>query len=143
MNPETTPVIPRTESAPVVPDVERQYGNQEKSFEQYGGQSIEQGKQLPATPALPVVDAASLAQPIPQEPTSPQTTQQTSDDAIMAGVPSIAGDDDLIEKEWVDKLKSLIALTEGNPHERARVIAQLQADYLKKRYNKTLGQSNE
>lgn len=142
MNPETTPVIPRTESAPAAPDVERQYGNQEKSFEQYGTQSIEQGKQPPATPALPVVDAVSLAQPIPQDPTSPQTTQ-TDDDVVMAGVPSIAGDDDLIEKEWVDKLKSLIALTEGNPHERARVIAQLQADYLKKRYNKTLGQSNE
>jgi len=31
MNPETTPVIPRTESAPVAPDVERQYGNQEKN----------------------------------------------------------------------------------------------------------------
>ena len=45
MNPETTPVIPRTESAPVAPDVERQYDNQEKSFEQYGAQSIEQGKQ--------------------------------------------------------------------------------------------------
>ena len=142
MNPETTPVIPRTESAPVAPDVERQYDNQEKSFEQYGAQSIEQGKQLPATPALPVVDIANLAQPTPQDPASVQTPQ-TDDDAVMAGVPSIAGDDDLIEKEWVDKLKSLIALTEGNPHERSRVIAQLQADYLKKRYNKTLGQSNE
>ncbi len=142
MNPETTPVIPRTESAPVVPDVERQYGNQEKSFEQYGAQSVEQGKQPPATPVLPVVDIASLAQPAPQDPASVQTPQ-TDNDVVMAGVPSIAGDDDLIEKEWVDKLKSLIALTEGNPHERARVIAQLQADYLKKRYNKTLGQSNE
>jgi hypothetical protein cdiviTM7_01500 len=142
MNPETTPVIPRTESAPVVPDVERQYGNQEKSFEQYGAQSVEQGKQPPATPVLPVVDIASLAQPAPQDPASVQTPQ-TDNDVVMAGVPSIAGDDDLIEKEWVDKLKSLIALTEGNPHERARVIAQLQADYLKKRYNKTLGQSDE
>ena len=142
MNPETTPVIPRTESAPVVPDVERQYGNQEKSFEQYGTQSVEQGKQPPATPVLPAVDIASLAQPASQDPASVQTPQ-TDNDVVMAGVPSIAGDDDLIEKEWVDKLKSLIALTEGNPHERARVIAQLQADYLKKRYNKTLGQSNE
>lgn len=142
MNPETTPVIPRTESAPVVPDVERQYGNQEKSFEQYGAQSVEQGEQPPATPVLPVVDIASLAQPASQDPASVQTPQ-TDNDVVMAGVPSIAGDDDLIEKEWVDKLKSLIALTEGNPHERARVIAQLQADYLKKRYNKTLGQSNE
>ena len=142
MKPETTPVIPRTESAPVVPDVERQYGNQEKSFEQYGAQSVEQGEQPPATPVLPVVDIASLAQPAPQDPASVQTPQ-TDNDVVMAGVPSIAGDDDLIEKEWVDKLKSLIALTEGNPHERARVIAQLQADYLKKRYNKTLGQSNE
>ena len=35
------------------------------------------------------------------------------------------------------------ALTKDNPYERNRVIAQLQADYLKKRYNKTLGQNDD
>ena len=39
--------------------------------------------------------------------------------------------------------KKIIALTKDNPYERNRVIAQLQADYLKKRYNKTLGQNDD
>ena len=58
-------------------------------------------------------------------------------------MPLLAADEDLIEKEWVDKLKSIISLTKDDPYERARVIAQLQADYLKKRYNRTLGQAEE
>ena len=49
--------------------------------------------------------------------------------------------EDLIEKEWVEKLKKIITLTRDDPYERSRVIAQLQADYLKKRYNKVLGQN--
>ena len=46
------------------------------------------------------------------------------------------------EKEWVDKLKKIIILTKDDPYERSRVITQLQIDYLKKRYNKTLGQDD-
>lgn len=74
-------------------------------------------------------------------PSSTQTPgpQAVSDD----DVPVIAGDDDLIEKEWVDKAKKIIALTRGNPYEQAKAIAALQADYLKKRYNRVLGGADQ
>lgn len=87
--------------------------------------------QMPAT-VLPTV-------PLPATPAvqAPVSTTTSTDDT-----PLIAGDDDLIEKEWVDKLKRIITLTKDDPYERARVIAQLQADYLKKRYNREMGQSN-
>ena len=87
--------------------------------------------QMPAT-VLPTVPLP--ATPAVQVPVS--TTTSTDD------TPLIASDDDLIEKEWVDKLKRIITLTKDDPYERARVIAQLQADYLKKRYNREMGQSN-
>ena len=87
--------------------------------------------QMPAT-VLPTV-------PLPATPAvqAPVSTTTSTDDT-----PLIASDDDLIEKEWVDKLKRIITLTKDDPYERARVIAQLQADYLKKRYNREMGQSN-
>ena len=81
--------------------------------------------------ALPTIPA-----PAPPAVQAPASTTSTDD------TPLIAGDDDLIEKEWVDKLKRIITLTKDDPYERARVIAQLQADYLKKRYNREMGQSN-
>lgn len=77
----------------------------------------------------------AMPEPVVVEDTTTPTTSNTS--------PTIASDDDLIEKEWVDKLKRIIALTKDDPYERNRVIAQFQADYLKKRYNKTLGQPED
>lgn len=136
MNPETTPIAQRAESIPPVPGVaEYQPNSPETGFDQYAVSPprAEQAPAAPVVPALPTVAATPQPSPV----------RADNSDAVVAGAPSIAGDDDLIEKEWVDKLKSLITLTEGNPHEKARVIAQLQADYLKKRYNKTLGQSHE
>ena len=52
--------------------------------------------------------------------------------------PSIAADDDLIEKEWVEKAKKVIAETKHDPHLQEQEVSKLQADYLKKRYNKSV-----
>ena len=53
--------------------------------------------------------------------------------------PSIANDDDLIEKEWVDKAKKVIAETKDDPYRREQEVNRLQADYLAKRYGRQLG----
>ena len=75
---------------------------------------------------------------MPQADDAQKTATVASDD----DTPLVAADEDLIEKEWVDKLKKIIILTKDDPYERSRVITQLQIDYLKKRYNKTLGQDD-
>lgn len=99
------------------------------------------GEGRPVAPATtPIVPVAAAA---PQPPIVSTAPSAPAPAAIVATAPAIAGDDDLIEKEWVDKLKKIITLTAGDPYERTRVIAQLQADYLKKRYNKTLGEDRE
>lgn len=65
------------------------------------------------------------------------------DDAVsvnsMSDVPILAGDEDLIEKEWVDKAKRIIAATANDPYVREQQINQLQREYLRKRYGKELG----
>lgn len=132
MNPEMPRVQPQPEVLPQIPGAsEYQPGAVERAIESRPEAAPRPSPQLP--PAQPVV----LPTYVPPTP-----TDQPTSTAVVSGTPSVAGDDDLIEKEWVDKLKKIITLTAGNPHERARVVAQLQADYLKKRYNKTLGKAD-
>lgn len=77
----------------------------------------------PTTPAVPQPAAAPVA-----------PSQPVTDD-----LPSVAADDDVIEREWVDKAKKIIALTKEDPYERGKAIADLQADYLRKRWGRELG----
>ena len=74
-------------------------------------------------PPLPVIDPA-------QSPAT--TTAQVRDDSN----PVVASDDDLIEKEWVEKAKRVVAETRDDPHAQDLAVGRLQADYLKKRYGR-------
>lgn len=53
-----------------------------------------------------------------------------------AGLPQIADDADLIEKEWVQKAKEIVARTRHDPYEQNKEVTRMKADYMKKRYNK-------
>lgn len=90
---------------------------------------VEQANQpIQAVPAIGTMPVAA--------PVSPPATDDGAVSSAVQGTPTIAGDDDLIEKEWVDKAKKIIALTKGSPYDQAKAISALQADYLKKRYNR-------
>lgn len=71
----------------------------------------------------------------------PVPATPVTQDATSAN-PTIAADDDLIEKEWVDKAKKIIAETKDDPYRREQEVTKLQADYLRKRYGKELGVSD-
>ena len=81
-----------------------------------------------------VVDATYQGAPLPPPPPQPTPTAAPAD-----GNPIAAGDEDVIEKEWVDKAKKIIQETKDDPFERTNRVNELQRDYLKKRYNKDLG----
>lgn len=57
--------------------------------------------------------------------------------------PAVAADDDLIEKEWVEKAKQVVAETRTDPHAQDIAVSKLQADYLKKRYGKVISLPKE
>jgi len=57
----------------------------------------------------------------------------------LSSFPSVAADDDLIEKEWVDKAKKIVNDTKNDPHQREKAVNKLQVDYLKKRYGREIG----
>lgn len=87
--------------------------------------------QSPVLPP-PVVQPIGVPAPMVNDPSHPTP---------VADTPLIANDDDLIEKEWVDKAKQIIADTRDDPYRRELEVGRLQADYLKKRYGKELGAS--
>lgn len=90
--------------------------------------------------------ATETTQPILPPPVIPALPAPvvTDDNASKPAddVPLVANDDDLIEKEWVDKAKKIITETKDDPYRREQEVGKLQADYLKKRYGKDLGAPN-
>ena len=55
---------------------------------------------------------------------------------VVGKTPQTAEDNDDIEKEWVDKAKKIVSQTKSDPYLQERSVSRLQADYLKKRFNK-------
>jgi hypothetical protein len=45
-----------------------------------------------------------------------------------------AADADVIEKEWVDKVKAIIKETSNDPYLKEQQVSRLQADYLERRF---------
>lgn len=110
--------LPYTPETGVETGAERQEIASESSARRADGTAV-----LP-TPVLPTM--------IPQPVVDSNVTTQSD-------TPLLAADEDLIEKEWVDKAKKIILETKDDPYAREEAVTKLQADYLKKRYGKELG----
>jgi uncharacterized protein YdeI (BOF family) len=80
------------------------------------------------------------AQPAP--PTQAQPAQQipVQDQGAISKVTSnlAAQDEDLIEKEWVTRAKYIVAQTQDDPYKQKNEMSKIKADYIKKRFNKTI-----
>lgn len=86
---------------------------------------------------------AAAPQQVVANPTTNSSAQATSSTSIpsLDDVPVVAADEDLIEKQWVDSAKRIIKETRTDPYRQGEAISRLQADYLQKRYGKTLPDS--
>lgn len=100
-----------------------------------GRDHLEQYSEAPReqTPQVTAVQSVQVALPTPP-PVAASPMSVAADDN-----PVVANDDDLIEKEWVDKAKKIIVETKDDPYRREQEVGRLQADYLRKRYGKELG----
>lgn len=67
-----------------------------------------------------------------------QNTEITNNPLSINSNPLTAEDDDLIEKEWVDKINSIVKTYKEDPFNQLRQLNSLKADYIKKRYNKII-----
>ena len=118
------PPAPAGERLPVLPAPE---GGIET-----GAERVEQTAEASAA----VADVTATGAPV-------VTVAPVVDEPIAGATPgpAVAADDDVIEKEWVDKAKKIVLDTKDDPHGRASKVNELQKDYLKKRYGKVLGAS--
>jgi hypothetical protein len=107
--------------------------------EQLGFASTEQGTHE-KKPLLPIENGASSnAIPGPHAQAVPAPDDHTTQARQLAGTtPQIADDADLIEKEWVEKAKEIVEKTRENPYLQNKAINEIKADYIKKRYNKEI-----
>jgi Txe/YoeB family toxin of Txe-Axe toxin-antitoxin module len=130
IGPEAAPVNygQNFEQSPTIPTPEAPVERRQEVLEQRSDAAIASAS--PAAPVAPVLPSPVVA--APQDDTKSLTTDDT---------PSVANDDDLIEKEWVDKAKKIITQTKDDPYRREQEVEKLQADYLRKRYGRELGAS--
>ncbi len=95
----------------------------------------EEQPQLPPVQNQAQNDDNQAAPPVQvqAQPTS-TSAQQPADPAL----PAAAGDEDLIEKEWVDKAKEIVDNTVGDPHAQSNQLGKMKSDYIRKRYGKDI-----
>lgn len=129
-SPESLPNVPTPETSPDLPLPSPERGSA-LTPERAAEQSVQ-------------AQAAISAQPVPVSlPTPVPVPSDNAQSAASDDLPAVASDDDLIEKEWVDKAKQIISDTRDDPARREREVGRLQANYLKKRYGKELGAEPE
>lgn len=118
MNPEGMPSLP-----PLDASLER---GQERV------EQVAEGRAAVSDAAASATAAATMVTPVAPVQV-PQSQPMTST------MPLVAADEELIEKEWVDKAKEIIDQTRDDPHARTQKVNELQRDYLQKRYGKVVG----
>jgi hypothetical protein len=89
----------------------------------------------------------AISQAVQADDTS-QTAQATQPGTNTIAQPQIDGpiladDNDVIEKEWVQKAKDIVAKTRNDPREQSHQVLLIRKDYIKKRYSKDLVTPNE
>lgn len=108
-----------------------------------GGESLPEPEQTAATPELsntpqaPPISTPTVSATDPGAVGAPVTSTAMPPAPIMTDA-MIADDADLIEKEWVERAKAIVAQTKNDPYQQNKEISKVKAAYLKKRYNKDL-----
>ncbi|MDB5175890.1 MAG: hypothetical protein JWM81_748 [Candidatus Saccharibacteria bacterium] len=85
--------------------------------------------------ALPLLPTYPL--PIPSAPVA-NDAQAVASSTTQSGAPVVADDTDLIEKEWVTKAKQIVERTREDPYQQSKDMTVFKADYMQKRYNKSI-----
>ena len=62
---------------------------------------------------------------------------------IAIDAPEVAKDGDKMEKDWMDRARRAIHETKNDPNKRLLDVALLREEYMRKRFNRILGERNE
>jgi hypothetical protein len=110
-------------------------------------------RSAPTSLPTPEKEARAMEQPGSSVPTQPPAlpppvdpqlvVASTDEPAVSTGNsddknPVVADDVDLIEKAWVTRAKAIVDEYKHDPYMQEKEVGKLQADYLHKRYGKTM-----
>jgi hypothetical protein len=111
-------------------------GGQERQTEQaIERRQISESTPSKAAPKLPIQAQPTLPAQPPQVQQIPIQIQRSGSQAASG---LTAKDADLIEKEWVLRAKNIVAQTQDDPYKQKNEMSRIKADYIKKRFNKTI-----
>jgi len=136
MNPEE--ILPALEKK----NTPRGSESTDSSHENDGARSVEQKPQA-AKDGSSVMSAAAVDDAQKQVQGIPQTNQTVTSDDDDLGVPDVAEDVDLIEKEWVKKAKDIVNATYGDPYTQNKQMNKMKIEYIKKRYDRVIKERDE
>jgi hypothetical protein len=104
-----------------------------------GEQPIINTEKAPVPGLQPSAAPAATTIPLPL-PNVPAAGVPAGQSAILMANPALLADDDkdLIEKEWVEKAKQIVERTRDDPYKQSEALTVFKADYIKKRYGKTI-----
>ena len=128
-NPETMPSMPR-------PNIE--HINNPQAPESGIESSSERVEQIAEAQAI-ASDVNITTPLVIIDNNSRDNSSDVANNSTLSDVPLLANDEDLIEKEWVDKAKKIISDTKDDPYLREEEVGKLQVDYIQKRYGRSLG----
>lgn len=90
-----------------------------------------------AQAASAVAQASGTVNPV-QPPMATVQAVPSQSVAQQGTNPVVADDVDVIEKEWVEKAKDIVAKTKADPHLQSLELTNFKHDYMKKRYGKEI-----
>ena len=130
MNPNVGENQRQTESAPSI-----------EAGEQVPNQSTEKSVSIspenkPQTQSVSLSSQAASDIALPAQAIA--TGLDNNDSTVVTTTASQADDTDRIEKEWVDKAKTVIGRTKDDPFEQKSEMSRVKADYIQKRFHKTI-----
>lgn len=64
--------------------------------------------------------------------------QQDDDQSLTPASMMTADDSDLIEKQWVERAKSIVEKTQDDPYIQKKEMSKVKADYIHKRFKKVV-----
>lgn len=134
------------------PDFSMQTGEIQASQELNIGEMAREGREAERMRNPGVENAIGIATvgvaQMAGEPTIAQMSGVTPHDnrtaeEIAIDAPEVAKDGDKMEKDWMDRARRAISETKNDPHKRLLDASLLREEYMRKRFNRILGERND
>ena len=120
----------------VVQPVEGEQSTKTSAEQGQSAPEVVPGKQaLPPTLQLPAI-LPGIAVTAPASPVQDDNPPPLVFSPKTSKLP--AADKDLIEKQWVQKAKEIVADTKSDPYKQKSEMSKAKADYIQKRFKKTV-----